>query len=339
MDDRGSKDAESIASTATEAIEAPIESELPICDAHHHLWARPPSDFLLDDLLQDLRSGHNIVATVAIECRNGYREDGADELRPVGETEFLESVANRVAADSTIKTRVAAAIVGHANLALGDGVAPVLDAHRAASPTRFRGIRHSTTWDECTSLRSEAPRGLLADRSFRRGFRWLQKLGLSFDAWMYHPQLAELAELAASFPDVTIVLNHIGAPLGAGPYAGKRDEVFQSWSKVIATVAQCPNVVVKLGGVGSLRSGYDWHERAVKPSSTELAQVLKPYFEHCIDKFGAKRCMLESNFPVEKLSNSYGNLWNAFKRITQKYSDAERAALFNGTAARVYRID
>ena len=146
-------------------------------------------------------------------------------------------------------------------------------------------------------------------------------------------------ELAAAFPDVTIVLNHIGAPLGAAPYAGKRDEVFQSWSKVIATVAQCPNVVVKLGGVGSLRSGYDWHERAVKPSSTELAQVLKPYFEHCIGKFGAERCMLESNFPVEKLSNSYGNLWNAFKRITQKYSDAERAALFNGTAARVYRIE
>jgi L-fuconolactonase len=333
MDDRGSEFAELI------AMEVAIEPELAICDAHHHLWERPPSDYLLDDLLQDLRSGHNIVATVAIECRYGYREEGADELRPVGETEFLDSVAYRVAADSTIKTRVAAAIVGHANLALGDSVAAVLEAHRAASPTGFRGIRHSTTWDESTALRSEAPRGLLADWRFRKGFCWLQKLGLSFDAWMYHPQLAELAELATAFPEVTIVLNHIGAPLGAGPYAGKRDEVFQFWSKGIASVAACPNVVVKLGGVGSLRSGYDWHERTVKPSSTELVQVLMPYFEHCIDKFGAERCMLESNFPVEKLSNNYVNLWNAFKRITQNYSDAERAALFYGTAARVYRIE
>jgi predicted TIM-barrel fold metal-dependent hydrolase len=332
MDDRGSKYAESM------AMEVPIDPELPICDAHHHLWQRPPSGYLLDDLLQDLRSGHNVVSTVAIECRYGYREDGAEELRPVGETEFLESVANRVAADSTINTRVAAAIVGHANLALGDEAAAVLEAHRAASPTRFRGIRHSTTWDESTALRSEAPRGLLADRGFRQGFGWLQKLGLSFDAWIYHPQLGELAELAAAFPDVSIVLNHIGAPLGAGPYASKRDGVFQSWSSGIAAVAACPNVVVKLGGVGSLRSGYDWHERAVKPSSTELAQVLKPYFEHCIDRFGAERCMLESNFPVEKLSNSYVNLWNGFKRITRNYSAGERAALFHDTAARVYRI-
>ncbi len=320
------------------AIEAPIEPALAICDAHHHLWQRPPSDYLLDDLLQDLRSGHNVVSTVAIECRYGYRKQGPEALRPVGETEFLEGVAIRVAADSTIKTRVAAAIVGHANLALGDAVAPVLEAHRAASPTRLRGIRHSTTWDESTALRSEAPRGLLSDGNFRQGFKWLQKLGLSFDAWIYHPQLSELADLAAAFPDVTIILNHIGAPLGVGPYAGKRDEVFQSWSKGIATVAACPNVVVKLGGVGSLRSGYDWHERVVKPSSKELEQILMPYFEHCIDRFGAERCMLESNFPVEKLSNSYGNLWNAFKRITRTYSDAERAALFHDSAARVYGI-
>ena len=336
MEDGGSKYAAPI---AIAAIEAPIDPELAICDAHHHLWQRPPNDYLLDDLRQDLRSGHNVVSTVAIECHYGYRKDGPEAFRPVGETEFLESVADRVAADSTIKTRVAAAIVGNANLALGDTVPAVLEAHLAASPTRFRGIRHSTTWDESSILRSEAPRGMLADHNFRRGFQWLQKLGLSFDAWIYHPQLGELADLAAAFSDVPIILNHIGAPLGVGPYAGKHDEVFQSWSNGIAAVAACPNVVVKLGGVGSLRSGHDWHERAVKPSSTELAQVLKPYFDHCIDKFGAKRCMLESNFPVEKLSNNYVNLWNAFKRITQTYSAAERAALFHDTAARVYRIE
>jgi len=167
----------------------------------------------------------------------------------------------------------------------------------------------------------------------------LGKLNLSFDAWLYHPQLPELADLARAFPDVTIILNHIGAPLGVGPYAGKRDEVFQVWSRGIGALASCPNVFVKLGGVGSLRSGYDWHERVVKPSSAELAAALKPYFEWCIEKLGADRCMFESNFPVEKLSTSYVNLWNSFKRITEKYSAGERAALFHNTAARVYRLE
>lgn len=332
MDDRGSKH------TVPIEIEAPLESDLAICDAHHHLWERLPNGYLLDDLLQDLRSGHNVVSTVAVECHYAYRKVGPNELRPVGETEFLESVGNRVDADATIKTRVAAAIVGHADLTLGDAVAPVLEAHLAASPSRFRGIRHSATWDASEALRSEASRELLADSNFRRGFAWLEKFNLSFDAWLYHPQLAELADLARAFPDVTIILNHIGAPLGVGPYAGKRDEVFQDWSRGMTAVASCPNVVVKLGGVGSLRSGYDWHERAAKPSSEELARVLTPYFEHCIEKFTVERCMLESNFPVEKLSNHYVNLWNAFKQITRRYSSAERAALLHDTAARLYRI-
>ena len=333
MDDRGSKYAES------GEMEAALDTDLPICDAHHHLWQRPSSGYLLDDLLADLRSGHNVVSTVAIECHYGYRKDGPENLKPVGETEFLDAIATRAASDSAITTRVAAAIVGHANLVAGNGVASVLDAHMSASPTRFRGIRHSTTWDGSGELRNEARKGVLADSEFRRGFAWLKKLELSFDAWLYHPQLPELADLARAFPDVTIVLNHIGAPLGVGPYAGKRDEVFEVWSKGITAVANCANVVVKLGGVGSLRSGYDWHERKVRPSSEELAAVLKPYFEFCIDKFGVARCMFESNFPVEKSSNGYVNLWNAFKRITQKYFATDRAALFHDTAARVYQLE
>ena len=319
-------------------VEAPLDPELPICDAHHHLWERPPNGYLLDDLLQDLRSGHNVVSTVAVECRYAYRKGGAEELRPIGETEFLESMTRRVAADPTIKTRIAAAIVGHANLTLGDRVAAVLEEHMAASPNHFRGIRHSAIWDASDTLRSDAHQGLLTDSHFRRGFAWLGKLNLSFDAWLYHPQLPELADLARAFPHVTIILNHIAAPLGVGPYAGKRDAVFQVWSRGVAGLASCPNVVVKLGGVGSLRSGFDWHERAVKPSSAELAAALRPYFEWCIETLGADRCMFESNFPVEKLSTSYVNLWNSFKRITQEYSAAERAALLHDTAARIYRI-
>jgi predicted TIM-barrel fold metal-dependent hydrolase len=319
-------------------VETPLEPDLPICDAHHHLWERPPETYLLKDLTADLHSGHNIVSTVAVECGYGYRTGGPEELRPVGEVEFLEAAANRAAADTTIKTRIAAAIVGFADLSLGDAVAPVLEAHLAASPGRFRGIRYSTTWDASGELRNETGPRMLADGNFRRGFSWLKKLHLSFDAWLYHPQLPELADLARAFPDVTIVLNHIGAPLGVGPYAGKRDEVFQSWSRGIADVASCPNVAVKLGGVGSTRSGYDWHQRAAKPSSEEIAAVLRPCFEWCIEKFGANRCMFESNFPVEKRSNAYVVVWNAFKRIAERYSVAERAALFHDTAAREYRI-
>lgn len=319
-------------------METPLDSELPICDAHHHLWERPPRDYLLADLLADLRGGHNIISTVAVECGYGYRRDGAAELKPLGESEFLENIAKQVAADSTITTRIAAAIVGYANLAMGDAVAPVLEAHLAISPTRFRGIRHSATWDGSGELRNEAAQGLLADDKFLAGFGWLEKLGLSFEAWVYHPQLAEVARLARRFPGVTIILNHIGAPLGVGPYAGKRDEVFEHWRQGIAAVAACPNIVVKLGGVGSLRSGYDWHERGEKPSSAELAEVLRPYFEFCIERFGAERCLFESNFPVEKASNHYVNLWNAFKLMTRNYAAGERAALFHDNAARLYRI-
>ena len=332
MADRRTQQSDSI------EVEVALEPELPICDAHHHLWERPPRDYLLDDLLQDLRSGHNIVSTVAIECGYGYRRDGALEFKPLGETEFLEGIAERVARDSSIESRIAAAIVGHANLALGDAVAPVLEAHLAISPKRFRGIRHSATWDASGALRNEASQGMLADSQFRAGFAWLQKLGLSFEAWVYHPQLTEVTDLARAFPQVPIIVNHIGAPLGVGSYASKRDQVFRHWRRGIGEVAQMPNVVMKLGGVGSLRSGYDWHERAVKPSSSELAQIIRPYIEHCIDKLGVARCLFESNFPVEKASNTYVNLWNAFKRIAQNYSAGERAALFHDTAARVYRI-
>jgi len=323
----------------TARAEAPLEPALPICDAHHHLWERAGERYLLEDLLQDTGSGHNVVATVAVECRAMYRKNGPDELKPVGETEFLESVAARAAADPNIKAGVAAAIVGHADLTLGDAVAPVLEAHIATSPNRFRGIRHSTTWDASETIRSDAPPALLSDATFRKGFACLERFGLSFDAWLYHPQLSELADLARAFPAVTIILNHIGGPLGVGPYGGKRDEVFRAWSRGIAALAECPNVVVKLGGLGSERSGFDWQRRIPPPSFSELADAMAPYFEFCIEKFGVQRCMFESNFPVEKRVNSYAAVWNAFKRITQRYSPAERRTLFHDTAARIYRID
>jgi len=178
----------------------------------------------------------------------------------------------------------------------------------------------------------------LSDAAFRRGFSCLERFGLSFDAWLYHPQLFELVDLAGAFPATTIILNHVGGPLGVGPYADKRDEVFQAWRKGITALADYPNVVVKLGGLGSERSGFDWHRRTLPPTSSEIAELLSPYFDFCIEKFGPHRCMFESNFPVEKRANSYVAVWNAFKRIARRYSADERRALFHDTAARVYRI-
>ena len=321
----------------TTTDEDSLEPGLAICDPHHHLWRRPNNPYLLDDFLRDASGGHRIVSSVAVECGAMYRDGGPPELRPVGETEFLESIAaenSRAGND----TAVAAAIVAYADLTLADAVAAVLEAHLEASPNRLRGIRYSTMWDASDSFRSVPRPGLLRDAAVRKGFACLQPLGLSFDAWLYHPQIAELVELARAFPDVPIILDHIGGPLGLGPYEGRRNEVFQAWSADITALSSCPNVVLKLGGVGSLRSGYDWHTREPKPGSAELAEAMRPYFEFCIEKFGAGRCMFESNFPVDRVSYSYVPVWNAFKIMSRGYSDTERAALFHDTAAQVYRL-
>ena len=323
--------------TTNMADEAPLEPDLAICDPHHHLWRRPNNPYLLDGFLRDAKSGHRIVSSVAVECGAMYREEGPPELRPVGETEFLEGIASENSRGENA-TAVAAAIVAYADLALGDAVAAVLEAHREASPTRLRGIRYSTMWDASDSFRSVPRPSLLRDAAVRKGFACLQRHNLSFDAWLYHPQIPELVDLARDFPDVPIILDHIGGPLGLGPYDGRRDEVFQAWSADITALSSCPNVVLKLGGVGSLRSGYDWHQRTPKPGSAELAEAMRPYFEHCIEKFDAGRCMFESNFPVDRISYSYVSVWNAFKIMSQGYSDAERAALFHDTAVQVYRL-
>ena len=261
-------------------------------------------------------------------------------MRAIGETEFVQGLAAQSASGQYGPTEVAAGIVSNADLMLGDAVAPVLEAHLAASNNRFRGIRFSCSWDASpeVSLGRSTTAGMLADANLRAGFDRLQRMGLSFDALVFHPQLPELADLAGAFPDATIILNHIGRPLGVGPYAGRRDEVFADWQRGIATVAAHENVVVKLGGFGNVISGYDWHQRDVPPNSEELAETIRPWLDYCIEQFGPERCMFESNFPVDKASYSYTTVWNAFKRVTAAYSDAEKAAMFQGTAVRAYRL-
>ena len=321
-------------------VEDAMDPGLPICDAHHHLWVRPNERYLLEELLQDTTGGHHVVQTVFVECRSMYKKDGPKEMQPVGETEFVNGIALQSASGQYAMTNVAAGIVGFVDLALGAAVAPILESHIAVSPERFRGIRNVSAFDASPEVisRKTPPKGLLFDSKFREGFAYLQKYSLSFDAWLFHTQLMELVDLARAFPDTTIILNHVGGPIGIGPYAKKREEVFQEWKHGITMLATCNNVVVKLGGFGIPLFGFGWHERATPPSSAELAEAITPYCSWCIEQFGVDRCMFESNFPVDKRSYSYTVLWNAFKRFSEDFSQADRAALFHGTAQKTYRL-
>ncbi len=326
--------------------EAPLEPELPICDPHHHFWDRrlariPHQRYQLDELMADTGSGHNIRSTVFIECRSMYRRDGPQEMRPVGEVEYVQGQAAASASGLDGPTRAAAAIIGHADLNLGEGVAPVLEALQAASPNRFRGIRHSVTWDPHPEVENSALHkieGQLKTDRFRAGARVLAKMGFTLEGWCYHPQLADMAAFAKAVPELTIILNHVGGLLREGPYANKDAEIMANWRKGIAAVAACPNVVVKLGGLGMVRCGFDWHTREKPIGSEELAPAMAPFIDYCIEKFTPARCMFESNFPVDKVSFSYNVMWNAFKRMSKGFSATERAAMFHDTAARVYRI-
>ncbi len=316
-----------------------IDPERPIVDPHHHLWGRPDNRYFLDELLADIGSGHRIVATVYSQCAWAYREQGPEELRPVGETEFVVAVADE-AARRGVTTRVCAGIVGHADLMLGDRVDAVLAAHVAAGGDRFRGIRHLTARDEgfTASIAPPPPARLMGSTEFRAGFARLSAFGLSYDAWLYHTQIRELTDLARSFPGTPIVLDHVGGPLGIGPYQGRRDAVFADWRRDMRHLAGCPNVCVKLGGLAMLVAGFAFYERPCPPSSAELAAAWRPYIEACIEDFGAARCMFESNFPVDKAMCSYPVLWNAFKRLATGVSPAEQSDLFHDTAARFYRL-
>jgi predicted TIM-barrel fold metal-dependent hydrolase len=292
--------------------------------------------------MADLNSGHNVRSTVFIECRSMYRADGPQEMRPVGEAEFVQGLAAASASGLYGPARAAAAIVGHADLNLGDRVRPVLEALQAASPNRFRGIRHSVTWDPHPEVENTAAHnmpGMLASSNFRAGARVLASMGLSLEGWLYFPQLPELADFARSVPDLTIILNHIGGLIRVGPYANRVEEVLGAWRSGIAAVAQCPNVNIKLGGIGMPRTGFDWHARTQPIGSEELASAMAPFMNYCIERFGPDRCMFESNFPVDKVAYSYHVMYNAFKRLSREYAPSERAVMFHDTAARVYRIE
>jgi L-fuconolactonase len=300
-----------------------------ICDPHHHLWLREGMEYLPADLRADIETVPQVVRTVFVECGAWYSEDGPDHLSVVGETEWV--VANT---DPMVQ-----AIVGAGDLRLGARTEEMLGAHIDAAAGRFRGIRQRATWD--ADLRPSHPDpgpGLLLDPAFRDGFEVLRSLGLSFDAWLFFPQLPDLVDLARTYPDSTIVLNHLGAPVTLGPYSD-RDATRARWRELMADVATCPNVVLKVGGIGMPMFGTTWHTDNERPGPEEVAAVWRDPVRYCIDTFGPDRCMFESNFPVDKVSMSYATLWAAFDLMSTTYSPAERAALFHDTAARAYRLD
>ena len=328
--------------------EETLEPDLPIIDPHHHLWDARGSHYvqqryLLEDMLADVNSGHNITQTVFIECGAMFRADGPEYMAYIGETEFVNGIAAMCASGMYGNTRIGAGIVGSAPLRLGDKAsAEALDAQIHAGNGRFRGIRVGATWDADPRVgnhRTNPPDGMYGDATFRAGFQHLRQRGLTFEAWCYHTQIHELTELAKAFPDTTIILDHFGGPIGVGPYAGKEDEVFAAWKAAIGPLSECPNVMAKLGGIVMEVNGFHWQDRPKPPSSQELIERTRRYYEHTIEKFGADRCMFESNFPVDKIACSYNVLWNSFKRLAANYSAFEKASLFHDTAARVYSLN
>ena len=324
--------------------EPTLEPEIPICDPHHHFWdfrteRLPYQRYLLHELAADINSGHNVRSTVFVEARSMYRTDGPEELRPVGEVEFVQGLAAASASGLYGPGRAAAAIIGRADLKLGERVGPVLEALQAASPNRFRGIRHSVGWDPHPEVPGREVEGILASEQYGAGANVLARMGLCLETGVMFPQLPELADFAKAVPGLTIILNHIGGLMRTGPYGNRDEEVLATWRSGIAAVGACSNVIIKLGGIGMPRYGFDWHTRDQPIGSEELAESMAPLMSHCIEQFGPSRSMFESNFPVDKVAYSYHVMYNAFKRLSKGYSAGERAAMFHDTAARVYRIE
>lgn len=321
-------------------VEPPLEPDLAIIDSHHHLWDIPGYPYLMPEFAAELNCGHQVVATVFNECHSMYRTRGPEHMRPVGEVEFCAGIAAMSDSGRYGPTRVCAGIVGAADLLQVEHLAEVVEAQLAVGGGRFRGVRYRGSWDADPEINGGNGRpGLYLEPAVQESARRLATYGLSLDAHLVHPQLPDLAQLARACPETSIVLCHTGIPLGYGSYAGRRDEVFAQWKAGISAVAACPNVTVKLGGLMVRRSEYDFARSERPITSAALAHLWEPYFMTCIEMFGPQRCMVESNFPVDKVGIGYAALWNSFKRILASLSMQEKNAVFHGTASRVYKLN
>ena len=326
-----------LASTIEEAVDPDEE----IVDPHHHLWDRPEGVYLIADLHEDTGASHNVVQTVFVECGSEYLEEGPETMRPVGETSFVQTQAEE---SRESLGAVISGIVGMADLTLGEAVEDVLVEHDRRGRGLFRGIRHANAHDPSPDIRrahTSPPAGLLAISDFRDGFRRLGELGFSFDAWMFHPQVPELADLVRAHPGTQVVLDHIGGPLGIGPYAGRRDEVRAVLRPALEDLARHDNVVVKVGGIGMSIYGVGLRQLPSAPTSDHMVETWGDDLRHVIDTFGPGRCMFESNFPVDRQGCSYTVLFNTFQKVCDiaGYTASERADLFSRTARRLYRLE
>jgi predicted TIM-barrel fold metal-dependent hydrolase len=321
-------------------VEDVLEPDLPIVDAHHHLWDESVplmrEEYLLDDLAADISSGHNVEATVFIEAEARWRSEGPVELRSVGETEFANSMGEE-AERQGIRTRVAAAIVPAVDIGLGDALDGVLDAHQAAAPQRLRGIRDMGVLLDRRNVESDPHR--LLDPDYREGMRRVAARGLTVDLYVWQVQLGDVIATVRALPEVTFVLNHLGGIVGISPWTGRREELFPQWKVDMDALGREPNVYLKLGGMNMFIPAFDWHKGIRRPSSSQLADATEKYFHHGIDSFGPSRCMFESNFSPDKLSGSYRTLWNSFKILAAAYTPDEKANMFAGTARKVYRLE
>ncbi|MDU9003259.1 amidohydrolase family protein [Sedimentitalea todarodis] len=313
-----------------------IDPEREIVDPHHHLWRHGDAVYELDALHSDTGAGHNVVQTVYVECRSYYRSDGDPAFHPVGETAHIARLAASIPAG---KARIAG-IIAHADLRRPD-LSDLLDAHVKAGQGRLVGIRHSGARDpepHRLMIPGRGDDGLYADPDFRRGVALLGERGLTYDTWHYHHQADAFLALAKAVPGTTLVLDHLGTPLGVGRFAGRRNTVHAVWKEDMTALARCPNVMAKLGGLSMPDNGWAWHERHRPPSSDELVAAQGAWFRHMIACFGPERCMFESNFPVDRVSVSYAVLWNAFKKIAMDHDADAQAHMFAGTARSVYGL-
>ena len=318
-----------------QVIEEIVDPELEIVDPHHHLWpAGQGLPYQRDDLHRDVASGHRVIKTVFMECGSAYDRDAPEHLRSLGETRYI---AEQATSDPEPLMR---GIVGSVDLRRDD-VDDLLDRHIDAARGLFRGVRDALSRAEhpdAMMIPGRAPRDLYLDPSFRRGVARLGERGLTYDSWHYHHQNREFLELARATPGTTMVLDHFGTPIGVGPYASQREEIFAQWKVDIADIAALPNTVAKIGGLAMPDNGFGWNTADRPPTSDEFLAQQSRYYLHAIECFGPDRCMFESNFPVDRLSLSYRVLWNAYKKMTVGFSTSERAALFSGTASRVYKV-
>lgn len=348
--------------TATDApAEQILEPDLPIIDPHHHLWDLRPllpmfpeprhrfikalvpyAHYTFDQFHEHATGGHNVIASVFMECGAFYNAGLGEALKPVGEVEYVNGVAAQAASGLYGEVRWCAGIVGHADLTRGSAAGEVLDALIEAAPRRFRGIRSQAAYDPDPEVLGPAivwPEGLYLDATFREGFAELGKRNLTFDAWVVEPQLPDVIDLARAFPQTPICLDHCGTPLGCASYKGRLEERFDTWAANIRELARCENVVVKLGGLAMHNCAMPDEGPAAGYGSQALADMWRPYVETCIEAFGTKRAMFESNYPVDSWGATYPVLWNAFKRITSGASAEEKADLYAGNAARFYEIE